>query len=317
MNKIVLQAQSLSRHYGQVKALNGVDFQLSPGETLAVVGESGCGKSTLARVLTLVEAATSGTVHLDGEQIDIGTKGATKEHRCKVQMVFQNPYGSLNPRKTIASTLDEPLMLNTSMPKDERRARILQMLEKVGLRPEHADRYPHMFSGGQRQRIAVARALMLEPKVIVLDEPVSALDLSVQAQVLNMLADIQEEFNLAYVFISHDLSVVEHIADKIMIMYFGQPVEYGPSDAIFSNPQHPYTQALFSATPKADPHATAKRVHLLGEPPSPLDAPSGCAFAERCLRVEDKCRSTKPELTPFETSQVACFNPGAAPATEQ
>lgn len=317
MNDVVLEANSLSRHYGSVKALNGVSFQLSRGETLAVVGESGCGKSTLARVLTLVEAATSGTVLLDKEEIAIGKKGPTKEHRCKVQMVFQNPYGSLNPRKTIASTLDEPLLLNTPMSKEERRARVLEMLKKVGLRPEHADRYPHMFSGGQRQRIAVARALMLEPKVIVLDEPVSALDLSVQAQVLNMLADLQDEFNLAYVFISHDLSVVEHIADKIMVMYFGQPVEYGSSEAIFSNPQHPYTQALFSATPKADPHAIGKRIHLLGEPPSPLSVPPGCAFAERCQRAQDKCRHTMPELTPSDIGQVACFYPGTGPKTEQ
>lgn len=315
MNNIVLEAKSVSRHYGPVKALNGVSFQLGRGETLAVVGESGCGKSTLARVLTLVEQATSGSVTLDGEQIDIGAKSATKAHRNKVQMVFQNPYGSLNPRKTIASTLDEPLMLNTSMPKQERRTRILDMLAKVGLRPEHADRYPHMFSGGQRQRIAVARALMLEPKVIVLDEPVSALDLSVQAQVLNMLSDIQDEFNLAYVFISHDLSVVEHIADQIMVMYFGQPVEVGSSEAIFSNPQHPYTQALFSATPKADPHATGTRIPLLGEPPSPLDAPSGCAFAERCSRAQSKCRATRPELTASDAGQVACFHPGPPAST--
>ena len=310
MSETVLAAAELARHYGPVRALNGASFTLGRGETLAVVGESGCGKSTLARVLTLVEPATSGTLEIAGDRIAIERKGPTSEQRRQVQMVFQNPYGSLNPRKTIAQTLEEPLLLNTRMPRPERRARTLEMLSKVGLRPEHADRYPHMFSGGQRQRIAVARALMLEPAIIVLDEPVSALDLSVQAQVLNMLADLQQEFDLAYVFISHDLSVVRHIANKVMVMYFGHPVEYGSAEAVFSNPQHPYTQALFSATPVADPTHSQQRIRLSGEPPSPLDAPPGCAFAPRCPRAADRCRAEVPVLTESAETEAACFFPG-------
>ncbi len=310
MSETVLAAAELARHYGPVRALNGASFSLARGETLAVVGESGCGKSTLARVLTLVEPATSGTLEVAGNRIAIERRGPTSEQRRQVQMVFQDPYGSLNPRKTIAQTLEEPLLLNTPLSRKERRARTLEMLAKVGLRPEHADRYPHMFSGGQRQRIAVARALMLEPAIIVLDEPVSALDLSVQAQVLNMLADLQEEFNLAYVFISHDLSVVRHIADKVMVMYFGRPVEYGSAEAVFTEPQHPYTQALFSATPIADPTHSQQRIQLSGEPPSPLNVPPGCAFAPRCSRAAERCRREVPDLAESAGTQAACFFPG-------
>ncbi|MEC9472612.1 MAG: ATP-binding cassette domain-containing protein, partial [Pseudomonadota bacterium] len=220
----------------------------------------GCGKSTLARMLTMIDAQSSGLIEIDGLPIDISKTGISREMRQKVQIVFQNPYGSLNPRQKIGHVLEEPLLLNTDMPSAERRDLALQMLEKVGLQPEHYGRYPHMFSGGQRQRIAIARAIMMKPKLLVLDEPVSALDLSVQAQILNLLADLQEEMGLTYVFISHDLSVVRYIADKVMVMYFGEVVEYGTRDEVFENPQHDYTKTLFAATPNADVESIRKRL---------------------------------------------------------
>ncbi len=235
-----------------VHAVKGVSFSVDKGKTLAIVGESGCGKSTLARIITLIDPATSGELFIDGKKVDIARDGLSREMRRKVQIVFQNPYGSLNPRQKIGDVLGEPLLINTDIPALERRDRAMAMLKKVGLGPEHYNRYPHMFSGGQRQRIAIARALMLNPSLLVLDEPVSALDLSVQAQVLNLLADLQDEFQLTYVFISHDLSVVRYIADDVMVMYFGEAVEYGPRDEVFSDPKHSYTKTLFAATPRAD-----------------------------------------------------------------
>ncbi|MDG4884574.1 dipeptide ABC transporter ATP-binding protein [Mesorhizobium sp. WSM4884] len=235
-----------------VHAVKGVSFSVEKGKTLAIVGESGCGKSTLARIITLIDPATAGELLIDGNKVDIARDGLTKEMRRKVQIVFQNPYGSLNPRQKIGDVLGEPLLINTDKPAEERRDLAMKMLKKVGLGPEHYNRYPHMFSGGQRQRIAIARALMLNPSLLVLDEPVSALDLSVQAQVLNLLADLQDEFKLTYVFISHDLSVVRYIADDVMVMYFGEAVEYGSRDEVFSDPKHSYTKTLFAATPRAD-----------------------------------------------------------------
>ncbi|RUW83993.1 dipeptide ABC transporter ATP-binding protein [Mesorhizobium sp. M1E.F.Ca.ET.063.01.1.1] len=235
-----------------VNAVKGVSFGVEKGKTLAIVGESGCGKSTLARIITLIDPATAGELFIDGNKVDIARDGLTKEMRRKVQIVFQNPYGSLNPRQKIGDVLGEPLLINTDKPAEERRDLAMKMLKKVGLGPEHYNRYPHMFSGGQRQRIAIARALMLNPSLLVLDEPVSALDLSVQAQVLNLLADLQDEFKLTYVFISHDLSVVRYIADDVMVMYFGEAVEYGSRDEVFSDPKHAYTKTLFAATPRAD-----------------------------------------------------------------
>jgi dipeptide transport system ATP-binding protein len=256
----VLEVRDLKRDYVTsgglfrpakvVHAVKGVNFTLQKGKTLAVVGESGCGKSTLARMITLIDQQTSGEILIDGEAVD-KNQGVTKAMRQKVQIVFQNPYGSLNPRQKIGEVLAEPLLLNTDMPNDERRQKAMQMLLKVGLGPEHFNRYPHMFSGGQRQRIAIARALMLNPSFLVLDEPVSALDLSVQAQILNLLKDLQDEFGLTYVFISHDLSVVRYIADEVMVMYFGDVVEHGTRDEVFGNPQHEYTRTLFAATPNA------------------------------------------------------------------
>ena len=260
MTMPVLEVRDLKRDYitsggflrpaKTVHAVKGVNFTLEKGRTLAVVGESGCGKSTLARMITLIDQPTSGEILIDGRPASAAH--VTREMRQKVQIVFQNPYGSLNPRQKIGDVLAEPLLLNTDMPAGERRQRAMDMLIKVGLGPEHFNRYPHMFSGGQRQRIAIARALMLNPSFLVLDEPVSALDLSVQAQILNLLKDLQDEFNLTYVFISHDLSVVRYIADEVMVMYFGDVVEHGSRDAVFADPQHDYTKTLFAATPKAD-----------------------------------------------------------------
>ena len=270
MSKPVLEARNIVRDYRLpgtmfskariVHAVKGVSFSVEAGRTLAIVGESGCGKSTLARIVTLIDAPTSGELFIDGEKVDIAKGGLTPELRRKVQIVFQNPYGSLNPRQKIGDVLAEPLLINTDKSAAERRDLAMEMLLKVGLGPEHFNRYPHMFSGGQRQRIAIARALMLRPKLLVLDEPVSALDLSVQAQVLNLLADLQDEFNLTYVFISHDLSVVRYIADEVMVMYFGEAVEYGPRDEVFSNPQHSYTKTLFAATPRADVESIRARL---------------------------------------------------------
>ena len=270
MTVTVLEAKNIVRDYkiggglfSQPKiihAVKGVSFSVTKGKTLAIVGESGCGKSTLARIVTLIDPATSGDLFIDGKKIDIAKESLTPELRRKVQIVFQNPYGSLNPRQKIGDVLGEPLKINTNIPAGERRDRAMAMLTKVGLAPEHFHRYPHMFSGGQRQRIAIARALMLNPSLLVLDEPVSALDLSVQAQVLNLLADLQDEFQLTYVFISHDLSVVRYIADDVMVMYYGEAVEYGSRDAVFSDPQHDYTRTLFKATPRADVESIKARL---------------------------------------------------------
>lgn len=258
---IVLQGRGITRDYHvggglfggtkTVRALHGIDFAVERGQTLAIVGESGSGKSTLARIITLIDPQTSGELLIEGQPIDIRTQRVTRQMRSRVQIVFQNPYGSLNPRQKVGDVLTEPLVINTAIPAAERRDRAMDMLTRVGLSHEHYNRYPHMFSGGQRQRIAIARALMLKPSLLVLDEPVSALDLSVQAQVLNLLADLQDELNLTYVFISHDLSVVRYIADQVMVIYQGKAVEQGPRDAVFGDPQHDYTKKLFAATPVA------------------------------------------------------------------
>ncbi|MDS9467471.1 ATP-binding cassette domain-containing protein [Paracoccus sp. MBLB3053] len=251
---------SLMRAAKVVRAVKGISFAVERGKTLAIVGESGSGKSTLARIIALIDQSSGGELKIEGKPIDIAKEKPTREMRSKVQMVFQNPYGSLNPRQKIGDVLMEPLLLNTDIPAAERRRRAEEMLVKVGLPAEHFNRYPHMFSGGQRQRIAIARALMLKPTLLVLDEPVSALDLSVQAQVLNLLADLQEEFNLAYVFISHDLSVVRYIADDVLVMNKGEAVEQGSREELFANPKHPYTRELFAATPITDVEAIRERV---------------------------------------------------------
>ena len=312
----VLNAQNLTRYYrvsrgafkeaAILKAVDGASFTLERGKTLAVVGESGCGKSTLARLVTMIELPTSGELNIASHDIVGATPQTLRELRPKVQIVFQNPYGSLNPRQKIGAILEEPLLVNTSFSKAERQEKARAMMTSVGLRPEHYDRYPHMFSGGQRQRIAIARALMLDPEVLVLDEPVSALDISIQAQVLNLLADLQEKLNLAYLFISHDLSVVKHIANDVMVMYLGRVVEQGTRDDIFNNPQHPYTKALLSATPTPDPTRKRERIVLKGELPSPLNPPSGCTFHPRCPIAFETCNNVNPTLIAHETSLVAC-----------
>lgn len=300
-----LARQGLFQKPLMVRALNGVSFSLNAGETLAVVGESGCGKSTLARSLTLIEKPSAGELWLDGKPVDTAHK-PDAALRQRIQMVFQNPYGSLNPRQTVQDMLAEPLLLNTKLSSHERQAAVADIMSRVGLRPEFAERYPHMFSGGQRQRIAIARALMLKPQVVVLDEPVSALDLSVRAQILNLLTELQQDLGLAYVFISHDLSVVQRIADAVMVMYFGRVVEYADAQTIFSHPQHPYTQALFSATPVAEVGEKRERIHLQGEPPSPLHPPQGCPFGPRCAYVQAECRQAVPPLRELNGAQVAC-----------
>jgi len=313
---LVLEARNLARFYPihrgafakplELKALNGASFTLSRRKTLAVVGESGCGKSTLARVVTMIEPPTSGELLIGGTNVTTAGKAELRVLRPKVQIVFQNPYGSLNPRQKIGAALEEPLLVNTKLSAAERRERAIAMMRAVGLRPEHYERYPHMFSGGQRQRIAIARALMLDPEILVLDEPVSALDVSIQAQVLNLLGDLQERMNLAFLFISHDLSVVRHIADEVMVMYLGRPVEQGPREAIFAHPQHPYTRALLSATPVADPERKKERIVLRGELPSPIAPPSGCPFHPRCPLAFERCPRERPELLPSRDAVVAC-----------
>ncbi|CAB5601801.1 dipeptide ABC transporter ATP-binding protein [Pseudomonas plecoglossicida] len=313
---VVLSARELTRHYevsrglfkghALVRALNGVSFELEAGKTLAVVGESGCGKSTLARALTLIEEPSSGSLQIAGTEVKGASKSERKQLRRDVQMVFQSPYASLNPRQKIGDQLAEPLLINTSLSKAERREKVQKMMEQVGLRPEHYQRYPHMFSGGQRQRIALARAMMLQPKVLVADEPTSALDVSIQAQVLNLFMDLQKEFNTAYVFISHNLAVVRHVADQVLVMYLGRPAEMGPKEDIYERPLHPYTQALLSATPAIHPDPLKPKIRIAGELPNPLNPPEGCAFHKRCPYATERCAKEVPALRQVSTRQVAC-----------
>jgi dipeptide transport system ATP-binding protein len=306
------QIYHLPRGFGssslEIRAVDGVSFTLDAGKTVAVVGESGSGKSTLARMVAMIEPPAAGTLMIDEIDVTKADRNERARLRTEVQIVFQDPYGSLNPRQKIGATLEEPLKINRrGTDADDYRRQARNMLARVGLRPEHYERYPHMFSGGQRQRIAIARALMLRPRVLVLDEPVSALDLSVQAQVLNLLADLQEEFGLAYFFISHGLSVVRHMADEIMVMYLGRAVEYGPREAIFARPRHPYTRVLLSATPVADPTRAKEHLRLEGEPPSALNPPEGCPFHPRCPLAFERCSKERPRLEMKGEVQVACF----------
>src|SRR5215467_5790591 len=312
----LLEARSLARHYtvsrgwlrgkGLVRALDGVSFTLREHQTLAVVGESGCGKSTLARQVTMIERPSSGELRLAGEDVGHADRPTLKRLRPQVQMVFQNPYASLNPRKRVGTLLEEPLAINVQLQPGARREAARSMLAQVGLRPEHYARYPHMFSGGQRQRIAIARALMLNPRLLVADEPLSALDVSVQAQVLNLLAGLQRELGLAYLFISHDLAVVRHIAHDVLVMYLGLAMEQGPSLRIFNQPLHPYTRALLASTPSISPDDRREKIVLKGERPSPLNPPAGCVFSTRCPHAIDRCRIERPALRPLAGRQVSC-----------
>ena len=312
----LLEAKNLSKHYpvsqgwlqpkALARALDGVSFTLCAGKTLAIVGESGCGKSTLARQIAMIETPTTGSLSIDGIAVTGADRATHKRVRPLVQMVFQNPYASLNPRKKVSAMLEEPLVINTALTRAERADRALVMMEQVGLLPEQSARYPHMFSGGQRQRIAIARALMLSPKLIVADEPVSALDVSIQAQVLNLLMDLQQSTGVAYLFISHNLAVVEHIADEVLVMYLGKAVEHGSKSALFTRPLHPYTKALFASTPRIDPAQRQQKIMLAGELPSPLAPPQGCAFNTRCPFAVERCRVEVPVLEDVDGRLVAC-----------
>jgi dipeptide transport system ATP-binding protein len=293
------------REPAHLTAVGGLSFAVQAGRTLAVVGESGCGKSTLARMVSLIEKPSAGELELAGIDVVRASAAAQQTLRKSVQMVFQNPYGSLNPRKRIGAILEAPLAINTTLTASQRAERARAMLAKVGLRPEQYERYPHMFSGGQRQRIAIARALMLEPALVVADEPVSALDVSVQAQVLNLMADLQRELAVAYLFISHDLAVVRYIAHDVLVMYLGLAMEQGDKERIFDRPLHPYTRALLASTPALG-GVRKQRIVLTGELPSPLSPPAGCVFSTRCPHATDRCHAERPALRPVDGRQVAC-----------
>jgi oligopeptide transport system ATP-binding protein len=307
----ILEVTGLVKHYpltrgilfkrqiGAVKAVDGVDFTLGKGETLGIVGESGCGKSTVAKMLCNLERPTAGSIRFKGEDITKLSGKALKAVRRNIQMVFQDPYTSLNPRMTVGDIIGEPYDIHPeAVPKGDRRRRVQELLDVVGLDPEYVNRYPHQFSGGQRQRIGIARALALRPEVIVADEPVSALDVSIQAQVINLLGRLQSEFDLSYVFIAHDLSIVRHISDRVGVMYLGRIVEIGRDAEIYDHPTHPYTQALLSAVPVPDPEAREQRERIIlsGDVPSPTNIPSGCRFRTRCWKAQERCALEVPAL---------------------
>ncbi|HEX2099629.1 MAG TPA: dipeptide ABC transporter ATP-binding protein [Candidatus Synoicihabitans sp.] len=300
------------RLVGTVKAVDGVSLAVQPGEVLGLVGESGCGKSTLARTIMQLVPTTGGTVILEGRNLTTSSLDEIKQVRRDLQMVFQDPYASLNPRMTVFATLAEPLLVHGACTRAEATERVTELMRTVGLAPRFMQKYPHEFSGGQRQRIAIARALALRPKVVIADEPVSALDVSIQAQILNLLAQLVRKMGLSLVFIAHDLSVVKHISDRVAVMYLGKIVELGTAVDVIERPVHPYTRALVSAipTPNPDVERARKRLVLPGDPPSPINPPVGCTFHPRCPYLQDRCKAAMPPLIPFNAREVACVRVG-------
>ena len=320
-NKYLVEVEDLKTHFpikrgllrsvvGHVKAVDGVSFKIQAGKTLGLVGESGCGKTTVGRTMLRLIKQTHGKFNFDGQDIFSTNSKQLRELRCSMQLIFQDPYGSLNPRMTVANIVGESLTVHKLAIGRQRREQVADILEKVGLSKHHASRYPHEFSGGQRQRIGIARALALNPKFIICDEPVSALDVSIQSQIINLLRDLQRQMQLTYLFIAHDLAVVEHISDFVAVMYLGRIVEYTSSDQLYANPLHPYTQALMSAIPKPDPHRKSRRISLKGEVPSPSNPPSGCPFHPRCPIAEKRCSLEIQQLSQKGTGPehiVACW----------
>ena len=305
-----VQSQNLKKYFhtnsGVVRAVDDVSFYIEPGETVGLVGESGCGKSTIGRTILKLVEPSGGKLFFEGHNIFKMDRSERQTLRREMGIVFQNPYSSLNPRMKVLQIVGEPLKTHLKIKGARLRKKVSEMLEQVGLKPEHLNRFPHQFSGGQRQRIAIARSLSLDPKFLIFDEPTSALDVSVQAQVLNLIRDLQRSKNLTYLFITHDLHVVKYIADRILVMYLGKLVESGPVEPVFEQPLHPYTQALLSAIPEADPSVRQKHLLLEGEVPSPINPPAGCRFHSRCPMVESICREKEPELRILGQRQVAC-----------
>jgi oligopeptide/dipeptide ABC transporter ATP-binding protein len=324
MTQPLLKLEGLKKHFattsggafskvkGTVKAVDGIDLEINPGQTIGLVGESGCGKTTAGRTILKLYEPTDGKIIFNGEDITDLTPKQMKSYRSQMQMIFQDPFASLNPRHTVGSLIAAPFEIQGITPEGGVVAEVQRLMARVGLNPEHINRYPHEFSGGQRQRIGVARAIALKPKLIVADEPVSALDVSIQAQVVNLLEDLQDEFNMAYIFVAHDLSVVQHISDRVIVMYLGKVMEEADKVDLFSHPRHPYTKALLSAVPVPDPKIgrTRERIILKGDLPSPVNPPAGCVFNTRCWKAQDRCRTEVPQLMQIGTNhRIACHFP--------